>query len=195
MATNNRDIRFIGYIVRLKAEHAVDVPTVSHRLAARYATTPLAIFTESIKGFTVGRIPENSVRRLRLEEAVESIEPDIEVRAYNQRIPWSITRIGATPKTSPMPDVDAHIFILDTGVQKNHPDFNLVESLSFIRTEPNTDDLNGHGTMVAGCAAAKDNGTHVVGVAPGAKIHSYKVLDRYGYGALSGIIAAIDGVI
>jgi hypothetical protein len=41
-------------------------------------------------------------------------------------------------------------------------DLNLVESRSFVRTEPNTDDLNGHGTMVSGCAAARDNNSHVV---------------------------------
>jgi subtilisin family serine protease len=49
--------------------------------------------------------------------------------------------------------------------------------------------------MTAGCAAAKDNNSHVVGVAPGAKIHSYKVLDQNGSGTFADIIAAVDGVI
>jgi hypothetical protein len=77
--------RFIGYIVRFKAERGdFDVPTMAHRHAARHAGgPPQHIFTESLKGFTVGRIPEVAVRRLRFEDAVESVEPDLELDLAN----------------------------------------------------------------------------------------------------------------
>lgn len=188
--------RFVGYIVRFKNNRTFDVPTMAYRLAARHTGgPPRDIFTESIRGFSIGRIPDVAVRWLRLEDAVESVEPDLEVNASVQNVPWSVARVGAAPTTLDGPTIDAHIFVLDTGVQLKHPDLNLVESKSFVRTERSVDDLNGHGTMVAGCAAARNNSTHVVGVAPGAKVHSYKVLDRYGGGSLSNIVSAMDAVI
>lgn len=151
---------------------------------------------DSVCGFAVGHLPNHVLQNLRRDNRVEAVEPDLEVRAYTQQVPWSVARVGAV-STSPYTtgSVDVHVFVLDTGVQMNHPDLNVVESISFLRSERNTDDLNGHGTMVAGCAAARNNTMHVVGVAPGAKVHSYKVLDRYGSGSLSTVISAIDRVI
>jgi len=55
-------------------------------------------------------------------------------------------------------------------------------------------DDNGHGTHVAGIAAAKDNSSGVVGVAPGARLWAVKVLDETGHGSLSCMIAGVDGV-
>jgi hypothetical protein len=61
------------------------------------------------------------------------------------------------------------------------------------------DDNCGHGTHVAGIAAAKDNAFGVVGIAPGAKLWAIKVLDydkNSGkcFGSISSVIAAIDYV-
>jgi subtilisin family serine protease len=61
------------------------------------------------------------------------------------------------------------------------------------------DDNCGHGTHVAGIAAAKDNSFGVVGIAPGAKLWAIKVLDydkNSGkcFGSISSVIAAIDYV-
>lgn len=56
------------------------------------------------------------------------------------------------------------------------------------------DDDNGHGTHVAGIAAAKDNSIGTVGMAPGAKLWAIKVLDSKGSGALSTVIKGIDYV-
>ncbi len=55
-------------------------------------------------------------------------------------------------------------------------------------------DLLGHGTHVAGIAAAIDNGNGVVGVAPGARLWAVKVLDNTGSGYSSWIIDGIDYV-
>lgn len=200
-----RAIRSTGYIVRLKRDNqrapAPDVATAAFSIASKHRiAAPHTLLDETIRGFAVGHLPGHVLHGLRLDDRVESVEPDIEVRACAQTVPWSIARIGAAVDANggggaPAAAVDAHIFVLDTGVQSRHPDLNVVESVSFVRTERSTDDLNGHGTMVAGCAAARNNSSHVVGVAPGAKIHSYKVLDRSGGGSLSVVIAAIDRVI
>ena len=55
-------------------------------------------------------------------------------------------------------------------------------------------DGNGHGTHVAGIAAAIDNGFGVVGVAPGARLWSVRVLGNDGSGTLSGLVSGIDWV-
>lgn len=61
------------------------------------------------------------------------------------------------------------------------------------------DDTCGHGTHVAGIAAAKANSLGVVGIAPGARLWAIKALDYNKYtgqceGSISSIIAAIEYV-
>jgi len=61
------------------------------------------------------------------------------------------------------------------------------------------DDSCGHGTHVAGIAAAKANSLGVVGIAPGARLWAIKALDYNKYtgeceGSISSIIAAIEYV-
>jgi subtilisin family serine protease len=55
-------------------------------------------------------------------------------------------------------------------------------------------DPNGHGTHVSGTAAAKDNAIGVVGVAPGARVWSVRVLDANGSGYISDIVAGVNWV-
>ena len=89
--------------------------------------------------------------------------------------------------------VDIDIAIIDTGIDLNHPDLNVFRDISFVGTTTGDDD-HGHGSHVAGTAAALDNDIGVVGVAPGAKLWSIKVLNSEGFGTLSGIIDGIDYV-
>ena len=55
------------------------------------------------------------------------------------------------------------IAILDTGISLNHPDLNVYRNISFVDGIPSGDDPIGHGSHVAGIAAAKDNSIGVVG--------------------------------
>ena len=52
-------------------------------------------------------------------------------------------------------------------------------------------DCDGHGTHIAGTLAARDNGTGVVGVAPGAPLTGVKVLGCDGSGRLSKVVKGI----
>jgi subtilisin len=90
--------------------------------------------------------------------------------------------------------VDADIAILDTGIDLTHPDLNVYHEKTFVSGTASADDDNGHGTHVAGIAAAKDNSLGVVGIAPGARLWSIKVLNSSGAGSISDIIAGIDYV-
>ncbi len=92
------------------------------------------------------------------------------------------------------------IAILDTGVDKYHPDLigRIIDEDCYESCHNGNDedhgfnsalDDHGHGTHCAGIAAG--NGT-IVGVAPGANIHAIKVLSSEGSGSISGIIAGIE---
>jgi major intracellular serine protease len=85
------------------------------------------------------------------------------------------------------------VAVLDTGIDMQHPDLkdNIIDGRNFTNegwSKENYEDLNGHGTHVAGIIAASSSGTGIVGVAPEAKLLICKVLDRNGSGNYSSII-------
>src|SRR5690606_9086941 len=65
----------------------------------------------------------------------------------------------------------------------------VTKSASFIPSEPFIEDLNFHGTFVAGIIAS--NGLGVASVAPDATLCAVKVLDFTGSGPLGGVLAGI----
>ncbi|MGZ3938691.1 MAG: S8 family serine peptidase, partial [Flavisolibacter sp.] len=87
-------------------------------------------------------------------------------------------------------------WIVDSGIDFNHPDLNVdqVRSKSFLPDNTSADDENGHGTHVAGIIGAKNNDIGVLGVASGATLVSLRVLDKDGNGKLSSIIEALSYV-
>lgn len=87
-------------------------------------------------------------------------------------------------------------FGLDSGVDSDHTDLNVIEIMGFIAATPSDpgEDGNGHGTHTAGTAAAIDGNGGVVGVAPGASVYGFKVCDDSGSCAIDDIIAGIDEV-
>jgi subtilisin family serine protease len=119
-----------------------------------------------------------------------------------QFIPWGVERIGSCTNAlnlcdhlqSSVPDVD--VFVVDTGIDYQHPDLNVISHRTFVTTAQEKNrggmDMNGHGTHVAGIIGAKDNATGIVGVCPGARLHAVKVLDSSGSGYMSWILAGLD---
>jgi len=108
-----------------------------------------------------------------------------------QSVPYGITRVGYADYTG------THLaWIIDTGIDLNHPDLNVntLKAKTFVTRTTTAEDDNGHGTHCAGIVAAKNNTIGVIGVASNAFVVPVKVLDKRGSGALSTIIAGIDYV-
>lgn len=88
------------------------------------------------------------------------------------------------------------VAIIDSGIDKNHPDLagRVVGEKNFVPDEETTDDLLGHGTMVAGLIAGSGaaSGGKYKGVAPGASLLNVRVIDSQGNGQVSDIIAGIE---
>jgi thermitase len=91
------------------------------------------------------------------------------------------------------------IAIVDTGVNLTHPDLKgkLIQGYDFVDGDSSPEDLNGHGSHVAGiAAAATDNGRGIAGTAPRASILPVRVLGQSGEGSLdqvaNGIIYAAN---
>lgn len=88
------------------------------------------------------------------------------------------------------------VAVLDTGVDPDNLDLkanlDLRRARSFVQSEPDIIDRNGHGSHVTGVIAAARNGYGVAGIAPDATILPIKVLDADGYGDDAGILQGID---
>lgn len=106
---------------------------------------------------------------------------------------WALEVIGAETAWSQGTGSGMVIAIVDTGVDLNHPDLagKLVSGASFVGGS--AQDNNGHGTHLAGVAAAgTGNGEGIAGVAPDARIMPVKVLNERGIGNESDVAAGIE---
>jgi subtilisin family serine protease len=118
----------------------------------------------------------------------------------SQSLPTGINRIDAELNAISNIDgiydsLDIDIAIIDTGIDPNHPDLNVAGGVNYVNAAPNGwVDGHGHGTHVAGTAAASDNEIGVVGVAPDARLWAIKVMSDSGSGSLIDIIQGIDWV-
>ena len=86
------------------------------------------------------------------------------------------------------------IAVVDTGVDLHHPDLvsKLVPGHDFVDDDATPDDGNGHGTHVAGiAAAATGNGVGIAGMAPAARIMPVRVLGNDGKGYSDDVVTGV----
>ena len=110
------------------------------------------------------------------------ISPDEEATAGGQTLPTGVDRIegdrSSTRSGNGRGSVNVNVAVIDSGIDVDHPDLNVVGGVD-CASGKGFDDPHGHGTAVASILAARDNGTHVVGVAPGARLWAGRVLDKH----------------
>jgi hypothetical protein len=102
--------------------------------------------------------------------------------------------MGAGTATEVREASTVNVAVIDTGIDLSHPDVPAVDGKNCVSAGARPQDDNGHGTHVAGTIAARNNGSGVVGVAPGTRTYAVKVLDAAGSGTWSQVICGIDWV-
>ena len=185
------------YIVVLDED--VDNPeSVARDLSGRLGLETTYVYDDALEGFAA-EIPAESLSAVRSNPRVESVAKDRVIEASGQVRPTGIKRVDA-PQSSTLAGngsgkVNADIAILDSGIYKQHRDLNIAGGNNCVGSDKKAwSDGDGHGTHVAGTAAAKDNSIGVVGVAPGARLWAVRVLNNSGTGSFSSAICGIDWV-
>lgn len=161
----------------------------------------LQIFSSATLGCVI-YASEEKIEQLRSDPRVASIDADKIVtlskckknnsEPSTQIIPYGINRVGG-----PQDGSRKRAWILDTGVDPDHPDLNISKgkSKAFItgaKKPIKYDDLNGHGTHIAGIIGAIDNNIGTAGIAAGCEIVAVRVLNANGSGLLSDFISGLD---
>ncbi len=193
-----------SYIIVFK--DTVDVPASVPEVARAYGLQPGFVYEHALRGMSAV-VPPGRLEALQRDPRVAYVVEDMERSISAQTVPTGIKRIFADGNTNIDIDgtddwrVDVDVAVIDTGVDFQHPDLNVLGGINcaagnIIRVKciEGGDDDHYHGTHVAGTIGAIDNGIGVVGVAPGARIWSVKVLNAQGSGYTSWIVAGIDWV-
>ena len=207
------------YIVVLKdnvgkAKDVADKHANKDKFAAKH------VYEHALKGYSA-KLSDAQLAEVQSEPEVEFISRDHEVQAFAQKqtdsklsssskegasaqsfvpitsgdsAPTGVKRISAATGTDAAQASDVNVAVIDTGIDLTHPDLNAQSGKNCISSGSAAQDDNGHGTHVSGTIAAKNNGSGVLGVAPGTKLYGAKVLNAQGSGTWSQVICGIDWV-
>jgi subtilisin len=184
-----------GYIVVLRG--SVGAPDVVAAQQARSRAFVVGhVYRAALKGYSAVMSAADA-QALRADPRVASITPDLPVHIDQQVLPTGIDRIdgelSSTASGNGSGSVDVDVAVIDTGIDLNHPELNVVGGIN-CSTGNSFNDGNGHGSHVAGTVAARDNDTGVVGVVPGARLWAVRVLNNRGSGSFADIICGVDWV-
>ncbi|MEA2675871.1 MAG: in [Chloroflexota bacterium] len=192
------------------------VETHIRAVAGRNHVRVNSVYANAVGGFAAS-LNSAQLAAVRANPSVAAVVPDLAVSIDDGsvgseasvmrnvvrpawQVPAGVRRVGARTSavqsfTHRTERVNADVAILDTGVDRDHPDLNVVGGYNCTNgNRSHWDDNNGHGTHVAGIVGALDNNFGVVGVAPGARLWSVKVLDHKGNGFVSWLVCGIDWV-
>jgi subtilisin len=199
-----------SYIIVFK--DVVNSQAAAPEIAQAYGLQTGYIYEHALKGMSAV-VPLGRLAALQKDPRVAYVVEDMVRGISAQTVPTGIQRIFADTNANIDIDgaddyrVDVDVAVIDTGIDLDHPDLNVVSSTSCLNSSgggppwsrtyycgAGGDDDHYHGTHVAGTIAALDNGFGVVGVAPGARLWAVKVCDAQGSCPSSAIIAGIDHV-
>lgn len=196
------------YIITLKDN--VDVDALLARVGNANGLGVLQTYKHALNGFAA-TIPDHKLAAIQALPEVAAVEQDTIVTLPDQAqakpggdntilaqtLPTGINRVDGELSSAISGNgsgsVNVDVAVIDTGIQTNHPDLNVVGGKN-CNSGTSYSDGNGHGTHVAGTIAAKDDAQGVVGVAPGARLWAVRVLSNSGSGTTSQVICGIDWV-
>jgi hypothetical protein len=162
-------------------------------------------YTDAIVGFSA-KLSDAEVLALQNDPSVEGVYQDHKIQleqtssgiekkqlAFSQTEDCAITTAGGHVDGS---SKFTWIWIMDTGIDTDHSDLNVQSHSPYAAwfAGNSFEDIHGHGTHVAGIAAAKDNNEGVVGISAGAKVVPVKVLNDGGSGSISTLIVGLDHI-
>ncbi len=141
------------------------------------------------------------IERLNADPLVEYAEPNYRYHAFVTPNDPHFSKQWGHVKTNSTSGWDLSkgltstvIAIIDTGIDENHPDLKakIVAGRDFVDDDANPHDTNGHGTHVAGIAAAiTNNATGVAGMNWNARIMPIRALGTDGSGYTDDIVSGI----
>jgi subtilisin family serine protease len=165
-------------------------------VAAVAGVNPRFVYTAALNGFAAS-LNAGQLNALRHHPGVDYVEADqaFEVQTTQTGATWGIDRIDqrslplSTTYTYTSTGAGVYAYILDTGIQANHPQFGTRAASAYDYAGGSGADCNGHGTHVAGTI-----GSTTYGVAKGVQLRGVRVMDCNGSGSTAQIIAGVDWV-
>lgn len=168
-------------------------------LARGLGVTPRYLYDSAVLGFAA-TLTDRQLAALRRSPQVLLIEQDAAVDNAldtTQLNPpaWGIDRIDqrnlplSASFTYTGTGAGIHAYIIDTGIDRSHPNFGGRATFDFNAIDTNNTDCNSHGTHVAGTI-----GSASYGVAKAVRLHGVKMLNCSGSGTTSATINAVNWV-
>ena len=134
-------------------------------------------------------------KRVEFAEVDELVAHDLAVNDPSLGSQWALAKIAAPLAWDTAQGEGQIIAVLDTGVLSTHPDLagKIVPGWNIASNSADTSDIQGHGTLVSGVAAAtSNNGVGIAGTAGAAKIMPMRITDDpTGYAYFSSIASGL----
>lgn len=199
-----------NYIVVLK-DGAGDAGALAAAQQGKFGFRATTVYRSAVLGYS-GSMTASQARRLATDPSVDFVtagrhfeEPEEPAAPYTQVAPLWWQRIGGDPEeakdavragtTDDGPAVN--VAVIDSGIDGKHPDLNVqggIDCSSGQPVEVAPVDVLGHGTAVAGVIGARNNGSGIIGAAPGTPLWSVRVVSTTGVITEESLICAIDWV-
>ncbi|KAK2593321.1 hypothetical protein QQS21_008964 [Conoideocrella luteorostrata] len=196
---DNADLIPGKYIVMFKNSPGVS-PSAARvqQISGSIAAPPDHVFKNIGGGGLAVSLSDVELEKLRLMPHVSYIEQDsrVNISATQQDSTWGLGRISSKKPGSTTYNYDDSAgagtcaYVIDTGIDVDHPDFEGRATFAKSFVEGATTDDQGHGTHCAGTVGSK-----TYGVAKKTHLYAVKTLDKNGSGDSSDIIAGMDYVI
>lgn len=122
----------------------------------------------------VAVMPASLLPQLRANHLVEYVEPIFPGVRHSQTTTWNVQRVRAPEAWTSSTGSGAKLLIIDSGIDDDHPDLAPAVIQTCMPFPDNGVDIDGHGTAVAGVAAAVNNSIQIIGVAHGVSLWSSK---------------------